>query len=274
MSVRLGLNLEFARHENHSFDDAIRIAAEIGYEYVEPMVHTGRQLLSEGGYLHSISMLEDPRDYRDRCERAGVKVSALSSHAQLVKPDVAVDYLRAGIRFAADMGVDIVNTSEGNKRGWTTEAEDFCLIRYSLKVASADAERRGVTIALEPHHQYSGYQEGMDRLLALVESRTIGVNFDTGNAYLGGRSDIYGWLEHVLPRLIHIHAKDISVDQGERERGRVSGTAVGCACGDGVVDWTRILAIADSAPKEIVLSVECGTVEQAERSYRYLSALI
>ena len=274
MAVKLGLNLEFSRHENLSFQRAVQLAAQMGYEYVEPMVHTGRQLLSEGGYLHSQSTLEDPLVMRDVCETAGVRISALSSHAQLVKPDIAVDYIRAGIRQAGEIGVPVVNTSEGNKRAWTTEEEDFTLIRYSLMIAAADAERRGVTIGLEPHHQYSGSREGMDRLLSLVDSPAIGVNFDTGNAYLGGKSDIYEWLEHVLPRLVHLHAKDISADQGETERGRVMGTAVGCACGDGVVDWTRVAAIAGQAPRDIVFSVECGTVEQAERSFAHLKGII
>ena len=34
-------------------------AAELGYEYVEPMVHWGRELLSEAGYFHSVSILGD-----------------------------------------------------------------------------------------------------------------------------------------------------------------------------------------------------------------------
>lgn len=273
MAVSLGLNLEFSRHENLSFRQALEIAAEIGYESVEPMVHTGRQLLSEGGFLHSVSMLDDPLIMREECEALGLRISALSSHAQLVKPDIAVDYIRAGIRYAAEVGAPVVNTSEGNKRPWTTEEEDFTLIRYSLTLAARDAERRGLVIGLEPHHQYSGSLEGMDRLLALVDSPAIGVNFDTGNAYLNGKSDIYEWLEHVLPRLVHLHAKDISDDQSSRERGKVTGTAVGCACGDGVVDWRRVISICDRAPRDIVFSVECGTTEQAERSYRHLSGL-
>ena len=274
MAIALGLNLEFSRHENLSFTRALALAAEIGYEFVEPMVHTGRQLLSEGGFLHSVSLLEDPREMLEQCEALGLKISALSSHSQLVKPEVAIDYIRGGIRAAADIGVPVVNTSEGNKRPWTSEEEDFTLIRYSLTLAAAEAERRRVLIGLEPHHQYSGSLEGMDRLLALVDSPSIGVNFDTGNAYLNGESDIYEWLEHVRPRLVHLHAKDISESKGRRERGMVTGTAVGCACGDGVVDWGRVVSICEGAPRDIVFSVECGTTEEARRSFEHLRSLV
>ncbi len=274
MAVKLGLNMEFSRHEDLSFPRGLELAAEIGYRYVEPMVHTGRQLLSEGGFFHSISMLEDPREIKEMCESLSLKICALSSHAQLVKPDVAVDYIRTGIRFAAELGAPIVATSEGFKRSWTSEAEDFTLIRYSLTMAARDAERRGILIGLEPHHQYSASIEGMDRLLSLVDSPVIGVNFDTGNAYLGGKSDIYEWLEHILPRLVHVHAKDISQSRSLADRGQVTGTAVGCACGDGVVDWPRVIDLCRRAPRDIVLTVECGTVDEARRSHDYLAPLV
>jgi len=272
--VKLGINLEFSRHHDMSFEAAVRKAAEIGYKYVEPMVHLGRQLLSEGGFFHSLSLSEDPLAIREFCWKQGVKIAALSSHSHLCKPDFAVEYLRQGIRWAGEMNVPVVNTSEGFKRSWTTEEEDYVLIKYSLEMALRDAERRGVIIGLEPHHQYSGSMEGMDRLLALTDSQYIGVNFDTGNAYLGGRSNIYEWLEHVKNRLVHLHAKDISVEQGVAERGKVSGTAVGCACGEGVIEWDTVIKTCKKARRDIVICVECGTIEEAEKSFHYLRRLI
>jgi sugar phosphate isomerase/epimerase len=106
-----------------------------------------------------------------------------------------------------------------------------------------------------------------------VDSPAIGINFDTGNAYLGGQ-DPYPWLESVLERLVHLHAKDISIQQSEDERGKVTGTPVGCACGDGVIDWEHVFAICRQAPRNIVFSVECGTVDQAARSLEHLRALL
>jgi sugar phosphate isomerase/epimerase len=50
---------------------------------------------------------------------------------------------------------------------------------------------------------------------------------------------------------------------------------VGCACGDGVVDWAKVIAIVKKdCPRDIVLSVECGTIEQAERSIQHLKSLV
>ena len=58
---------------------------------------------------------------------------------------------------------------------------------------------------------------------------------------------------------MHVHAKDITVEHADAERGKVTGTPVGCACGDGVIDWQRVIAILRGAGFSGVLSVECGT---------------
>ncbi|MCD6304567.1 MAG: sugar phosphate isomerase/epimerase [Planctomycetes bacterium] len=271
--IRLGVNMEFVRHEDKSFEWGVYKAAELGYEYVEPMVHWGRELLSEAGYFHSVSMLDDPLRMRRLCEKAGVKLSALSAHSPLCKPEISTEYLRQAVRYAAECGAPVVNTDEGPKPPWTTVEEDHVLMRYVLKEAAAVAEPRGILIGLEPHQQYSRTPGGLDRIYGLVDSPAIGINFDTGNSYLSGQ-DPAEWLEGVLDRLIHLHAKDITVDQSDAERGKVTGTAVGCACGDGVIDWAKIIEICRRCERDIVFSVECGTVEQAARSIEHLRSLL
>jgi sugar phosphate isomerase/epimerase len=271
--VSIGINLEFVRHADKPFEWGVEKAAELGYEYVEPMVHWGRELLSEAGYFHSVSMLDDPYRIRRACERAGVKLSGFSSHTPLCKPEISTEYLKQAIRFAAECGAPVVNTDEGPKPHWTTEEEDHVLMRYVLHEAASVAEPRGVLIGLEPHQQYSRTPEGLARIVSLVDSPVIGYNFDTGNSYLAGQ-DPYAWLEKILPRLVHVHAKDISIQQSEAERGKVTGTPVGCACGDGVIDWKRVVTLCQRAPRDIVLSVECGTVEQAARSLDHLRRII
>jgi len=271
--IFIGANLEFVRHADKSFEWGVQKAAELGYEYVEPMVHWGRELMSEAGYFHSVSMLDDPYRIRNACEKAGVKLSGLSAHCPLGRPEVSVEYLKQAIRYAAECGAPIINTDEGPKQPWTTEEEDFVLMRYTLQEAVFVAERRGILIGLEPHQQYSKSPDGLDRIANLVSSPVIGINFDTGNAYLAGEDPI-AWLKRVVDRLVHVHAKDISVEQSEAERGKVTGTAVGCACGEGVIDWRKVIEICRQAPRDIVLSVECGTIDQAERSIQHLKQIL
>ena len=201
--IKLGINMEFVRSHDMSFTDGVKKAAEIGYEYCEPIVHWGRELLSEAGYFHSVSMFNDPLLIKDICDRNKIKISGLSSHTPLCKPEISLEYLKQAIRFAAEMGVSVVNTDEGPKPEWTTREMDYCLMKYTLTEAARVAER-----------------------------------------------------------------------QSNSERGKVSGTPVGCACGDGVVDWKRVIDIVKSSGREIVFSVECGTIEQAIRSFKHLSPLL
>jgi len=272
--INIGINLEFIRHHDKSFEWGVDKAAELGYTHVEPMVHWGRELLSEAGYFHSVSMLDDPLRIKRACEKAKVKLSGLSSHTTLCKPEIGTEYLKQAVRFAAECGAPVINTDEGMKPTWTTEAEDFVLMRYTLMEASKVAEPRGILIGLECHQQYSKHPDGLDRIQKLVKSPSIGINFDTGNAFLCGE-DPYKWLKRVVKRLVHLHAKDISIEQGGAERGKVTGTPVGCACGEGVIDWKKVIQIIrKDCPRDIVLSVECGTIEQAERSIKHLEPLI
>jgi len=272
-NLGLGVNMEFVRHADKPFEWGVEKAAALGYEYVEPMVHWGRELLSEAGYFHSVSMLDDPYRIKRACQRAGIKLSGLSAHTPLCKPEIGTEYLKQAIRFAAECGAPVVNSDEGPKASWTTEDEDFLLIKYVLKEAAAVAEPRGIKIGLEPHQQYSRTPKGLDRIHGLVKSAAIGINFDTGNSYLAGEDPIK-WLKHVASRLVHVHAKDISVQQSTKERGKVTGTPVGCACGDGVIDWQKVIEVLRKAPSDLVLSVECGTIEQAERSVKHLKKLL
>src|ERR1017187_3725642 len=198
--INIGINLEFVRHHDKPFEWGVEKAAELGYTHVEPMVHWGRELLSEAGYFHSVSLLDDPLRIKRACDQHGVRLSGLSAHSPLCKPEISVEYLKQAIRFAAECGAPVVNTDEGPKPAWTTEEEDFTLMRYTLQEAVQVAEPRGIKIGLEPHQQYSQSPAGLDRIFGLVKSTALGINFDTGNAYLCGHNPS-SWLAHVADRL-------------------------------------------------------------------------
>ena len=211
-TVHIGLNSEFSRSSDKPFEWAVEHAAKMGYKWFEPMVHFGRELMSEAGYFHTVSMFDDPYRIKDACDRAGLTISGLQSHGPLGRPDVHGEYIKLAIRVAAEIGVPVVNTDEGIKAKWTTEEEDFVLIKYTLQEAAFIAERRGVAI---------------------------------------------------------------STDHSDAERGKVTGTPVGCACGEGVLDGARIIDIVRrKCPRDIVFSVECGTPAQAAASLKHLSGLL
>ncbi|WP_082499262.1 MULTISPECIES: sugar phosphate isomerase/epimerase family protein [unclassified Rathayibacter] len=273
-NYKISANMEFVRSADLSFEAGVKVAAELGYEYVEPMVHTGWELLSEVGYFHSFSMEEDPLLMKEICDRHGVKVSSLSAHSPLMKPEAAVPRLTRAAVLADYVGTNILNSDEMLKPDWMDDERAHEAMRYTLSKFELVARRHRIFLGIEPHGTYTKTAAGLLKIVDLVPSPWIGVNWDTGNAYLAGIEDPYEALETVRDRVIHVHAKDISFEQAESDRGSVTGTPVGCACGEGVVDWDRILHLLDPIDSDLTLSVECGTIDQAATSIEYLQGLI
>jgi sugar phosphate isomerase/epimerase len=271
--MRIGVNMEFIRCEDKSFAVGVARAAELGFRYVEPMVHNGRELLSEAGYFHSVSLDDEPLEVRDILERNGVSPSGLSAHCPLMRPEISIPYLQKAIRFAAAIGAPVINTDEGIRPEGMTLDDAYTIMRYTLSSVLRVAERYGVIVGIEPHQSITRTTAGLLCVATLVDSPMLKVNYDTGNAYLGGE-DPYEGLRSVSHLVAHVHAKDISIQHSKAERGKTTGTPVGCACGGGVIDWARVVSILRDAGFKGVLSVECGTPRQAADSLAHLQSVL
>jgi sugar phosphate isomerase/epimerase len=271
--MKIGANLEIAREAECDFQTGVETAADIGYDFVEPCLSPGYDLFSEAGYFHMVSTEEDPLEYRELTDDLGLAVESVSAHAPLMKPEASVNWLREGVRWVDAWGGSVVNTDEGLQPDWMDDEHAFEVMRYTLTKALQAAERHGVHVAIEPHAAYTADADTFHRLLDLVDSPNLGINYDTGNAYLQG-NDPVGYLEDLGPeRVVHLHAKDITVEQSDEERGEVTGTPVGCAVGEGVVDWHAVFDVLADAGFDGVVSVECGSFEEARTSYEFLSGL-
>ena len=270
----IAANMEFVRSEDKSFVDGVKIAAELGYKFIEPMVHTGWELLSEVNYFHSFSMEEDPLLMKEICDAQGIKVGSISGHSPLMKPEAAIPRLTRAIVLAASVGAKFVNTDEMVKPDWMTDEEAHQAMYYTLRKIEMVTRRHQVYVCIEPHGIYTKTAAGLLKIVNLVKSPWIRINWDTGNSYLAGIEDPYEGLKLVKDQVFHVHAKDISMAQSESDRGKVTGTPVGCACGQGVVDWERVLDILDPLERELILSVECGTIDQARWSIIFFNDLL
>jgi len=270
----VGVNMEFVRHADKNLAYGIKSAAKLGFEYVEPCFLMGRCLLSNGGYCHVTSLDTDPEEIKQMIAEAGVKISALSSHSDLLNPEWGVLYARKGIRYAKALGVNVVQITEDMyPPKWMTEQDAYDIMKVNLRAIAETCAENGVYLGVEQHGPYTARIQRLLRILELVDSPWIRVNFDCGNTFLAGE-DPYAMLEAIASKVVHVHAKDISVQQAEAERGKVTGTAVGCACGEGVIDWHRVVRQLKETGFTGVLSVECGTEEQAGRSLSHLNKVL
>ncbi|HOD49622.1 MAG TPA: sugar phosphate isomerase/epimerase family protein [Candidatus Hydrogenedentes bacterium] len=270
--IQVGLNTEAFRHADKPLEYSLAAIRKQGYRYCELNMLNGRDLLSEAGYYGAVSMERDPLEVKGIVDSFGLKVSAVSAHAPMAQPEVSIPFLTRAIEYADALGATCVCTDEGVVPGWMSKSQAFNIIYYTLRRVLPAAERHKVHIALEPHQKYSVKLNTYLEILNLVESPYMNCNPDTGNIFMAGQ-DPYEFLEAIAKRVVHVHAKDIGgVVMGER--GKVTGVPSGCACGEGVLDWRRIVKILRKAGFKGVLSVECSTEEQGLASIKHLSKVL
>ena len=193
-SFRIALNMEFCRSADKSFEAGVEIAAGLGYTLIEPMVHTGWELLSEVGYFHSFSLEEDPLLMAEICARHGVQVVSISGHSPLMKPEAAVPRLTRAIVLADALGARWVNTDEMLKPDWMDDDLAHEVMRYTLIKADLVARRHGVYVCVEPHGVYTKTAAGLQRLVAGGAELEGGADLDV-EADVG--ADLHGLLAAV-----------------------------------------------------------------------------
>ncbi|MFQ6131167.1 MAG: sugar phosphate isomerase/epimerase family protein [Armatimonadota bacterium] len=270
--IKLGLNTEAFRHADKPLEYALEAIRKQGYRYCELNMLNGRDLLSEAGYYAAVSMERDPLEVRDIVRSFGLKVSGVSAHAPMAQPEVSVPFLTRAIEYADALGATCVNTDEGVVPDWMTDRQAFEVIHYTLRRVLPVAERHKVHLALEPHQKFSVKLKTYLKILDLVKSPYFNCNPDTGNVFMAG-GDPYEFLQAIAKRVVHVHAKDIGGVVMD-DRGKVTGVPSGCACGDGVIDWPRVVRILRKARFRGVLSVECSTEEQGLPSIKYLRKVL
>ena len=280
-AMQPGLNLEFARSEHLDLEHALRAAAEAGYRQVEPYVYSEVSLglnshltlRTDSPYHHLNADRPDVAWLSQLRNELGLRFSAFDAHASLLLPQLGVPYLRRALDLAAEMECPLVMSDEGPlPTDWMTLDQGFDILCVSLEAVVRHAQKRGVQFAIELHNALTAQPDYLVRLLQRFGPNELGVNFDTGNSFLAG-NDPVAYVRRVADHVVHVHVKDVPASQLP-ERGKVTGTRVGVAIGDGVVDVGGVLAVLAQAGYDGVLSVECDTLAQARASYPVLQRWI
>jgi inosose dehydratase len=152
---------------------------------------------------------------------------------------------------------------------WTAYAQRLDAFGAHLKATY------GLTLAY--HHHMGAYVESpedVDRLMALT-GRDVGLLFDTGHAYYGGATDVAAALRRHLPRVVHVHCKDVREQVVRSARndgwsfltGVINGTFT--VPGDGVIDFDAVLTLLHDAGYEGWLVVEAEQDPAVAPSYAY-----
>jgi len=279
--MKVGVNLEFARTDNLSATQAMKQAAQAGYEYVEPYVYSDVRLpinshlvlRTDTPYHHFHAGQTDVTAVNELRNELGLSFSAIDAHCSLLLPQFGTEYLKAAIDFAAQTACPIVMSDEGPlSLDWMDFDKSFDIMCFALEQVVKYSHSRRVKYAMELHNALTAQPDYVVKLLNRFGPDDLGVNFDTGNSFLAG-NDPVKYLKQIADRVIHVHVKDIPKSQ-LNQRGKVTGTRVGVAAGEGEVNLPGVIEVLDNVGYDGVLSVECDTFDQAKRSLVYLKGLI
>jgi sugar phosphate isomerase/epimerase len=264
--VEIGCNtVDFRQYDLDFALDKIRNA---GYEYVE--VEANLKWCS-----HADPWKDDPIKFKDKIDSYGFKgCSAIGSHRELITSEQGVKDIKRALEWANQADVPIILTGEGRLPVDMTEKSALAILKDRYQEILEIAEKHAVYLAIEDHGSISMKPDGLPKLLSLVDSKWLGVNFDTANIhrgdYVGTDSTRYEWklgakttfdevelLKKIAPKVKHVHIKDVI--------GRDATTL-----GKGEIDLKGCLRVLKENSYSGVLSYETEGFQDAEESYKMI----
>jgi inosose dehydratase len=211
--------------------------------------HDGAALGVEYGFSPSCSLDSHPAEILAMANEFGLTLTSVCAHANLLDPTSPDRYgtteIIKAIKLAHFLGVKQVITTEGDpKTDFGHRLDDdqrlFC-IREKLHEPVRWAEALGIELLIEPHGILTDTVDGMRRILdALGHEPTVGINLDTGNAWLGG-GDPLDFVKTFGPRIKHVHWKDMPAEWIPQRGTRFGGGMGTIPLGDGVVGIEAIV---------------------------------
>lgn len=247
------------------------------------------RLVSRAGYLGIclVSGTEFPFDAvrTDHAERrrvrrlldeAGLAVTAIASHVNLLETDAArLDRVRAALDVAADLAADdgpppVITMGYGTPEGYALQRQ---VLAERFGELASHAARTGGVVALEPHvGQAMDLPERVVWLLEAVSSPHFRLNLDNSHFEVMGR-DLDDYLPRLVPWAVHTDLKD--------QRGR-SPDHEFLVPGEGDFDYARYLRAMHALGYTGYVTVEISVMVQrrpgydpaevAARSFRTLTA--
>lgn len=167
---------------DYPVQQALEWIAEGGYENVE----------IEANYAwcnHADIHKDDPIKYKEMVESYGLKLTALDCHRELIVPwEVKydpVEDIQKAIRWAKAAGVPVVVSGEGLKPDSLSIDEALENLKKNLEQIMPVAEENEIYFCFEPHGALSLNPGGLKRMMELVPSKWLGINFDTANPSRG-----------------------------------------------------------------------------------------
>ncbi|MHC4753857.1 MAG: sugar phosphate isomerase/epimerase family protein [Planctomycetota bacterium] len=233
-----------------TIDQQFQLIKDMGIDYADLTDnHNGGMLGVEYGFTASISLDCHPEKIRRMAENAGITLTSVCAHANLLDPPAPDVYstneIIKAVRLAHLLGIKQVITTEGDPKTQyghnLTFQEKIFTICQKLYTPVQWAAELGIELLIEPHGCVTDSIEGMETILNTLNAPdTVGICLDTGNSWLGGSEPIE-YIRKFGKLIQHVHFKDLG-KEWESKRGTLFGCGMaGIPLGDGVIGIKNIV---------------------------------
>ena len=225
-------------YHSYSLEQALEGIAKAGFRHVE--------LSGVNGWTEHVPVPANEAEIREvkaKLESHGLQANSFSGHSDLTTPEGLEDGRRA-LQTADKLGIALFITAIG---GHYKEGEDKAAFMRHIRTLASDAESLGVTIGLEVHGEIMATGKSSAELIEEIGEDNVRITYDTANCEFYGGVKAVDDLEHALPYLCHVHAKDKAGKQDEWNFPAV---------GEGDVDFSRVIQTLRDGDYEGSLSVE------------------
>jgi sugar phosphate isomerase/epimerase len=289
MTMQIGLLTDSLSELTRS--QALDTAAELGVETIEIGLGGPYGGWSPAPHADLDELLDDPSArtrLRSDITSRGLRLEALNAAGNPLHPTQGERddrVLRSALKLAGDLEIDTVVTMSGLPAAagdrfpaWVTTVwppENLQLLEQQWERAldywsdlAAEADRRGVKVAVEMHANQLVYNvPGLQRLRREIGT-TIGANFDPSHLIWMG-ADPLAAIEALSGCIYHVHAKDTRIETLAAVASRLETipnespaerawnyVAVGTGHPDGVQFWAQFIRALQSAGYDGPLSIE------------------
>jgi inosose dehydratase len=240
-----------------SLAENLRLAGEAGFDCADiTYTHSGAAMMERSGLIPSVSLDANPFDVKRIFDAHGVRISSVCAHAPLLEPSSPARFgtpeIMRAVRFAAAIGVrDVITTEFYAQSEWSRRLsyeQRITVVAEKLYEPCRLALDCGVKICLEPHGPVTCSIQGLRDVMDLLGNpESVGINLDTGNAWLGGADPVE--MARVFRDCIyHIHWKDLGAEFVEK-RGRLYGSGFSeIELGTGVIDLAGVIEVLRGSP--------------------------
>jgi len=266
-----------------SVEHNLKLAKEAGFSCADITdTHSGGSMFASAGLSASVSLDSNPFEVKRLFDKYDMEIMTISAHASLLEASNPGEYqtkeIMQAIRFAAAIGIrDVVTTETYPKSEWAKSLSyDQCIFTCAEKLYQPCrmAEDYGVNVIFEPHGPITDSITGIGDVMELLGNpKSLGVNMDTGNSWLGG-TDPVELAKTYKDKIFHIHWKDLGPEWLPKR-----GTIYGCGfstipVGTGEIDVAGVIEVLKDR-KEIHYSTleVAGPPEVLQQSAKYITEL-